>query len=68
MLTFDSQVSAKERLGHVDVFDLDLDIVILAVRLLSAFEFAAGSEERGGPVGDYLRLSEHLISGCGCSV
>lgn len=50
MVTFDSQVSAKKRLGHVDIFDLDLDIVILAVRLLSAFEFAAGSEERGGPI------------------
>ena len=64
MVTFDSQISAKKRLGHVDVFDLDLDIVILAVRLLSAFEFAAWSKERGGPTGDYLRLGEHLVLGC----
>lgn len=41
--TLYAQVSAKEGLGHVDVFDLDLDVVDLAVGLLGAFELAAGS-------------------------
>ena len=48
--TFDTQVAAKEGLGHVDVFDLHFDIVVLTVRLLSAFEFAAGPEEGRGPI------------------
>ena len=39
------EISAQERLSHVDVFDLHLHVVDLSVRLLCSSEFAAGPEE-----------------------
>ncbi len=44
-LAFDFEVAAKGGLGHVDVFELDFDLVHLFVGLLLADEFAEGSEE-----------------------
>lgn len=43
--TLYSQVSAEERFGQVDVFDLDLHVVDLAIGLLSPVELAAWVEE-----------------------
>jgi hypothetical protein len=49
--TLNTQVSRERRLGHVDVFDLDLNLVHLTVRLLGSLEFTARSEERGCGIG-----------------
>jgi hypothetical protein len=46
-LTLNAQVSRERRLRHVDIFNLDLNLVHLTVRLLGSLEFAARSEERG---------------------
>ena len=51
---FDAQVAAEEGLGHVDVLDVDFDLVVLPVGLLRSDEFAAGAEERGGVAGEEL--------------
>ena len=50
-LTLNTEVAAQIRLREVDVFDLDLDVVDLSVRLLRPFEFAAGAQEGGCGVG-----------------
>ena len=44
--TLNTQVAAEERLSHVDVLQLHLNIVHLAVGLLRAAKLAAGAEER----------------------
>jgi hypothetical protein len=44
--TFDAQVSTHEGLAHVDMFYLDLDIVLLAIGGLGAHEATAGPKER----------------------
>lgn len=43
--TFDAQVSTHERLAHIDMFDLHLYFVLLAIRGLAALEAASGAEE-----------------------
>lgn len=43
--TLDGQISADKALGHVDLLDLDLDIVDLAIGLLGAFKDAATAQE-----------------------
>lgn len=57
--TFNAQIAAEERLGHIDILDLHFDVVVLTVRLLRAFELAAWSEEGGGPTRDHLRLCKY---------
>jgi hypothetical protein len=42
--TFDTQISAHERLAHVDVLDLDFNFVLLAIGRLATLEAAAGAE------------------------
>jgi hypothetical protein len=49
--TLNAQVAGERRLGHVDVFDLHLNLVHLTVRLLGSLEFTARSEERGCGIG-----------------
>ena len=39
--TFDLEIAAHERLAHVDMLDLDSDIIHLSVRLLMADKLAA---------------------------
>ena len=51
LLTLNSQVSRERRLCHVDVFDLDLNLIHLTVRLLGSLEFTAGSKEGGCGIG-----------------
>lgn len=46
VLTLNTQVSAEERFTHVDIFDLNLYVVHLSFRLLSAVEFCSRSEIR----------------------
>lgn len=43
--TLYSQITAQEAFSHVYIFDLDLYVVDLAIRLLGAFEFAARPKE-----------------------
>jgi len=45
VLTLNTQISTKRRFCHVNILDLHLDIIYLAVGLLRSLEFAAGSEE-----------------------
>lgn len=40
---FDAQVAAEEGFGHVDVLDVDFDLVVLPVGLLRPDEFTAGA-------------------------
>ena len=47
LVTLYAEVAAQEGFGEVDVFDLDLDFVDLAVGLLGSAELAAGVEEGG---------------------
>lgn len=54
MLAFDFQEAAETRFGHIDVFELDLDLVHLLVGLLLAAEFAEGAEEGRGEKWDHL--------------
>jgi len=61
---FDAQVAAKEGLGHVDVLDVDFDLVVLPVGLLRPNEFAAGAQERGGVAGE--ELAAGCVSGAVC--
>jgi hypothetical protein len=44
--TLDTQISTHEGFAHVDVFYLDLNFILLAVRGLSAYEATTGPEER----------------------
>jgi hypothetical protein len=44
--TFDAQISAQEGVAHIDVFDLDLDLVLLTIGGLVSFEATAGAEQR----------------------
>lgn len=60
--TLDAQVAAKEGLCHIDIFDLNLDVVILTIRLLSTLEFTARPKEGGGPIGYYLRKHIEYIN------
>ena len=53
--TFDAQIAAQLRLSHVDMLDVHLNIVVLPIGLLRAFELAAGAQEGGGRVRDHLR-------------
>ena len=53
--TFDAQVATQERFAHVDVFDFDLDLVLLAIRCLVAPETTAGAQQRRGRIGKKLR-------------
>lgn len=46
MLAFDFQEAAETGFGHVDVFELYLDLVHLLVGLLLTAELAEGAEER----------------------
>ena len=50
-LTLNTEVTAEIRLSEVDIFDLDLHVVDLSVRLLCSFEFAPGAQEGGCGVG-----------------
>lgn len=43
--TLDTEVATQVRSSEIDVFDLDLHVVDLPVRLLRPFEFGAGAEE-----------------------
>jgi hypothetical protein len=51
-LTLYTKIPAEIRLCHVNVLDFHIYIVDLTVRLLSAFEFASGSEKGGGVTGE----------------
>jgi hypothetical protein len=44
---FDAQVATHEGLAHIDVFYLDFDFILLAVRGLSAHEATTGPKEGG---------------------
>lgn len=46
-----AQITGERGLCHVDIFDLDLHLVYLAIRLLGPLEFTARSEERGCGIG-----------------
>jgi hypothetical protein len=52
--TFDAQISAHERLAHIDVFDLYLDLVLLAIGRLASLEATTGAEERRRAIGNKL--------------
>ncbi len=45
MLAFDFQEAAQARFGHIDVFELDLDLIHLLVGLLLAAELAEWAKE-----------------------
>ena len=45
--TLDSKIATEIGLGHINMFNLNIDIIDLAVWLLSSSEFAAWTEKRG---------------------
>ena len=57
--TLNAQISTHERLAHVDMFDLDVYFVLLAVRGLATLESTAGPKERGRCDGEKLRRGQH---------
>lgn len=63
--TLNTQISAHERLIHVNVLDIYLDFVYLTIRLLSALELAAGAKERRGVTWALLHydVNKHTSSG-----
>lgn len=56
--TLDSKVATEIRLGHINMFNLDIDIVDLTVWLLSSSELAAWTEKRGVVREELMRWSE----------
>lgn len=44
--TFDAEIAAKKRLGHVDVLQFDVNFVCRAVTGLLSDEFASRAQER----------------------
>ena len=44
--TLNAKVSAKIRLGHIDVLDFDLHVISLTIGLLSPDEFTARVQKR----------------------
>jgi len=42
---FDAEIPTQERLIHVDMLDVDLNLIDLSIRLLGTPKLAAGEEE-----------------------
>ncbi len=48
--TFDTQITAEKRLGHIYVFDIHLNLIHLLVGLLGPHELAPSAKKRGGMI------------------
>lgn len=62
--TLDSKVTAEIGLSHIDMFDLDVNIVDLAIALLCSDEFATGAKEGGCVIWQKLRMVSGWLVAC----